>query len=107
MEVLQLTYGDVGFKEIQQFLKQTNKENYTLSIYDMLTQTTAEIECSINDMLPVIIRVVSIEKDFPQWIGVNDLSKSYVVGMNLTRGHILTPGLYEYVNEEIKPSKKD
>ena len=105
MNNIPLTYGNEGFKEIKDFLNQNYNETYTLSIYDMLQQSTVEIECSINDMLPIIMKIVNIEKDFPDWIGVNEISESYVVGMNLTRGHIHAPGIYEFVDGELKENK--
>lgn len=93
---VQLTYGNEGFKEIQEFLKQNYHKDYTLSIYNNCEQTTVEIICTYEDMLDVIIYVANVEHDFPDWIGVNELSDSYVVGMNFTRGHLHTPSVCEW-----------
>lgn len=104
MKLGKLTYGVEGFKEIEAYLRQFKQEGYTLSIFDIMKQSTAEIECSFDDMLKVIELVSSIEHDFPAWIGTNDLSESYVVGMNFTRGKIETPAAYKF--EDNKLTKK-
>lgn len=36
------------------------------------------------------------QNDFPAWIGVNELSDSYVVGLNFTRGHLHTPSVCKW-----------
>lgn len=93
---VQLTYGNDGFKEIQEFLKQNYRKNYTLSIYNNCEHATVEVICAYEDMLDVIIYVTNVEHDFPAWIGENELSDSYVVGMNFTRGHLHTPSICEW-----------
>lgn len=98
MKPVNLTYGNDGFKEIQKFLSENNKEGYTLSLYDLITQTTTEIECTFNEILPIIMQATNIEKDFPEWIGINELTKSFVVGLNFTRGRLHTLSNYKYVN---------
>ena len=47
-------------------------------------------------MLNVIMYVTNVEHDFPAWIGINELSDSYVVGINFTRGYLHTPSIYEW-----------
>jgi len=96
MLLVQLTYGNEGFKEIREFLKQNYHKDYTLSIYNNLEEATVEIECEHEDMLNVIMYVTNAEHDFPAWIGVNELSDSYVVGMDFTRGNIHTPSICEW-----------
>ena len=44
----------------------------------------------------MIMYVTSAEHDFPAWIGGNELSDSYVVGMDFTRGNIHTPSICEW-----------
>jgi len=105
MKHIKLTYGNDGFKEIQKFLDNNHKEGYTLSLYDMITQTTAEIECTFNEILPIIMHVTNMEKDFPAWIGLNDFTKSYVVGLNFSMGRLHTLSSYKYIDgmlEEIE-----
>ena len=58
--------------------------------------STVYVICAYEDMLDVIIYVTNVEHDFPAWIGVNELSDSYVVGMNFTRGHLHTPSICEW-----------
>lgn len=102
MEQMQLTYGTEGFKEIQNFLSTNKKEGYTLSLYDMMTQTTADIECTVGEILPIIMQVTNMEKDFPEWIGINELTKSYVVGLNFSRGRLHTLSSYKYIDGKLE-----
>jgi hypothetical protein len=102
MEPLRLTYGIEGFQEIQNFLRENRKEGYTLSLYDMMTQTTAEIECTVGEILPIIMQVTNMEKDFPAWIGINELTESYVVGLNFTRGRLHTLSSYKYIDGNLE-----
>ena len=91
-----LTYGNEGFKEIRKFLERNYHQDYTLSIYDTLGQDAVEVICDYDSMVDVIAYVSNAEHDFPEWIGVNDLSESYVVGMSFTRGNIKTSSVYEW-----------
>ncbi len=91
-----LTYGNEGFKEIRKFLERNYHQDYTLSIYDTLGQDAVEVICDYDSMVDVIVYVSNAEHDFPEWIGVNDLSESYVVGMSFTRGNIKTSSVYEW-----------
>lgn len=95
---IKLTYGNEGFKEIKDFLKNNYHEGYTLSIFNNLEQATVEIACDFDSMVEVITYVTNVEHDFPEWIGVNELSDSYVLGMNFTRGSIKTPSVCEWKN---------
>lgn len=77
MLLKQLTYGNQGFNEIQEFLKQNYHKNYTLSIYNICEQSTAEIICAYEDMLDVIVYVTNMEHDFPSWCRITEyLSKN-------------------------------
>ena len=95
---VELTYGMEGLKEIRDFLKKNYREDYTLSIFDILEGYALEVVCDFENMLDVIAYVVNLEHDFPAWIGINELSESYVVGLNFTRGHISTMSVYEWKN---------
>lgn len=93
---VQLAYGNDGFKEISDFLKNNYHKDYTLSIFNSLEQATIEVICDFDSMVDVIMYVSNVEHDFPVWIGVNELSDSYVVGMDFTRGHLHTPSVCEW-----------
>ena len=96
MVPMKLTYGNAGFEEIRKFLKDNYDEEYTLSIYDNMGQATIEVICGFDSMVDVIKYVSNAEHDFPEWIGKNELSDSYVVGLNFTRGNFKTPSVYEW-----------
>ena len=96
-----LTYGNVGFNEIRDFLNKHYSKNYTLSIFDTIEQATIEVTCDFEDMVDVIAYVSNIEHDFPAWIGLNELSNSYVVGMAFTRGRLSTPSVCEWKNNTL------
>ncbi len=105
MKELKLSNGTKGFNEIEKYLKENKQDNYTLSIYDEMNESTAEIICSFDQMLSVIMLVTDMEHDFPDWIGMNELSDSYVVGMNFTRGNLHTPNVYEYKDGKLIEKK--
>ncbi len=96
MKEVKLSAGKESFSEIKKYLESNKNLNYSLSIYDEIKQSTAEIMCSFDEFISVIILVSTIEHDFPNWIGINELTDSYVIGMNFTRGTINTPAIYEY-----------
>lgn len=96
MEIVELTYGDECYKEIRKFLNDNYNKDYTLSIFDMLGQTLIEVIADFDSMIDVVAYVINTEHDFPAWIGVNELSDSYVVGMNFTRGNLETSAVYEW-----------
>ena len=93
-----LKYGNEGFREIEAFLNENKREGYTLSLYNIFEESTAEIICPFEEMLSAIMTATNLEHDFPAWIGINEMSDSYVVGLNFTRGNLETPGIYEYKN---------
>ena len=96
MLLKQLTYGNEGIQEISKFLNDNYQEGYSLSIYNILEQDTIEVICDFDSMVDVILYIVNVEHDFPIWIGVNELSDSYVVGLNFTRGRFHTPSVCEW-----------
>lgn len=98
---VKLTYGNEGFEQIKKFLEKNYNKEYTLSIYNTLEQATIEVICDFDNMVDVIAYVSNVEHDFPEWIGVNELSDSYVVGMNFTRGDLKTPSVYEWKDNKL------
>ena len=101
MEPVELTYGTEGFKEIKQFLDNNKNLNYTLLIYNTLDMNAIKVGCNFNEILEVIMLVSNIEHDFPSWIGINEASDSYVVGIEMVRGRIITSAFYEYKDKQL------
>ena len=97
-----LKYGDDGIKGIKDFLKKNRNEVYTLAIYDLIEENTLEIKCKYDEIVEVIEKIITIEHDYPEWIGINELSESYVIGMNFTRGMFHPPAIYEYKDGNLK-----
>ncbi len=100
MKELKLSYGQKSFEEIKKYLEKNYNESYTLAIYDMLEEETAEIECSKDEILPAIMLVTDMEHSFPEWIGINELTDTVVVGMKFTRGHLQTNCSYKYKDRQ-------
>lgn len=88
MDLKYLTCGLECFEELKEFLSENMHTDYTLSIYDLMTNETVEVFCNFEDIPDVVSIFASAEHDFPAWVGVNRLSDSYVVGMNFTRGRL-------------------
>ena len=93
---VKLNSGKEGLEEIREFLKENYHEEYTLSIYNIPERATVEVVCNFESMTDVILYVTNLEHDFPAWIGVNELSDSYVVGMYFTRGRLHTTSVCEW-----------
>lgn len=96
MRIQKLIYGFEGLSEIHDFLRAEKREGYSLSLYNEMDETAAKVACSFDDIEDVIDYVFNLEHDFPDWIGINELSNSYAVGLNFTRGRIKTPGVYRW-----------
>ncbi len=98
---INLAVTDGGRKIAEQFIKENNHNDYSLSIYDELTKNTIEIEANISEIPIIVSYIYQMEHATPlTFIGVNSLSKSYVVGMNLAKGHIEF-GRYKYVDGKL------
>ncbi len=77
------------------------EEEYALSIYDEITKQTIEIDANIKEFPTIVSIIYRAEHATPlTFIGINKLTKSYVVGMSLTKGHIET-GNYKYLDGKL------
>lgn len=96
-----LAITDGGISITEEFIDKNKHEDYTLSVYDEMTQKTIEVEANINEMPIIISDIYRIEHATPMtFIGVNKLTKSYVVGMTLAKGHIEF-GNYKYIDGKL------
>ena len=97
-----LAVTDGGESLVQAFIEQNKHDDYTLSIFDSNTNQTVEIMCDINNMPRIVSFIYNLEHATPlTFIGLNAISKSYVVGMNLTRGRIEF-GVYQDVDGHLE-----
>ena len=97
-----LAITDGGSSIAKEFIDKNKYEDYTLSIYDELTSGTIEINASIDEMPSIIAMVYRVEHATPMtFIGLNKATKSYVVGMNLTKGKFEI-GYYNYVDGKLQ-----
>ena len=80
---IDLAITDGGSSIVKDFIDENRYDDYTLSIYDEITKNTIEIDAKINEMPIIVSMVYKVEHATPMtFIGVNKLTKSYVVGMN-------------------------
>ena len=99
---LDLAITDAGRGIIQAFIKDNLYENYSLSIFDTLTENTIDIECELNQIPQIVSYIYRIEHGTPlSFIGINSWTNSYVVGMQFTKGHI-NFGSYTFNNGKLK-----
>lgn len=97
-----LAITDCGKSLMEKFIKQYKNEGYTLSIYDDITKNTIEIDASIIEIPEIASKIYRAEHATPMnFIGINSLTDSYIVGMTLTKGHI-DFGYYKYINGNLK-----
>ena len=96
-----LAITDGGISIAEEFIDKNKYEDYTLSVHDEMTKKTIEVEANINEMPIIISDIYRIEHATPMtFIGVNKLTKSYVVGMTLAKGHIEF-GNYKYIDGKL------
>lgn len=100
---IQLPMGNKCFDAIHDFFTVSEdffvEKQYTLSFYDQLNYGTLEVIADYKDYEKIIKYVSIVEHDFPEWIGANDLSESFVVGINFTRGNLKTNSVYKWKGE--------
>lgn len=98
-----LAVHDGGQSMVAKFIEENNHPDYSLSIFDNLTKGTVEIDAPLSEMPKIVSYVYATEKASPlTFICVNSASKSYVVGMSLTRGRFQCPGSYKAEGGQLK-----
>ena len=101
VEDISLALGGVSTL-VETFINENTKEDYSLSIYDILSGNTIEISCDLSEMPQLVEYIYQLEKGTPlTFVGLNSMSKSYVVGMSICRGRIEF-GEYIAENGELK-----
>lgn len=92
-----LAVGSGAFDIVKKFIAENRYDGYTLSIFDIESARTVEIECDVDDMPSIVFDIYHLEKATPMtFIGVNPASDSYVVGMRLVRGRVKLSSRYTY-----------
>lgn len=80
---------------VQSYINKFYHSDYSLSIFDIRTNRTIEIDCEVRNIPTLVTLVFNIEKAAPlSFIGGNCISDSYVVGMPLNMG-MLEKGCYK------------
>lgn len=102
MEPMYLSDGKEAFTEIKDYIRRNFRPRFTLSLFDTEQEETAEIECDVSDMVDCIYDASRMEGAYPVWIGINEITDSYVVGMPFKNGNIETPSVYEYSDGELE-----
>lgn len=86
---------DMGYSIVKAFIEKHPHNEWTLSIYDMLSQSNIEIACAVSEIPKIVSFIYKTEHAAPiSFIAENPLSESYVVGMSCTRGRLRIPGIY-------------
>lgn len=99
-----LAGSDAGRSLLDKFISEHPHDGWTLSIYNTLSETTAEIDCQVEEISQIAAFVYNLEHAFPMtFIGENPVSESYVVGMCCTRGRLDFPGIYRAEGGKLKP----
>lgn len=98
-----LAGADGGYSRVKEFIGLYPHENWTLSIYNTLDESNAEIDCQVKDIPQIVSFIYNLEHAYPmEFIGENPLTKCYVIGMALTKGRIQTPGVYLADNGKLR-----
>lgn len=95
--------GDAGYSVAKSFIEKHVHAGWMLSILDVITGSTIEIDCrDLVEMPRVVSYVYNIERAAPMtFIGENPMTESYVVGMTCTRGRLNIPGIYTVENGKL------
>lgn len=89
---------------VEGFINKYKHDNYYLSIYDTNSSNLVNIECKLEEMPYIIEYVYQTEHASPlTFIGVTDVTESYVVGMTFAKGRI---EFGDYVFKDRKLIKK-
>lgn len=71
-------------------------QGWSLSIFDTLSHSTVEIEAPVEEMSKIAAYVYTLEHAAPlDFIGLNSLTDSIVVGMPLYKGNLHTGCCYK------------
>lgn len=101
-----LAGSDAGLSLMEKFISEHLHSGWALSIFDELTETTAEIDCPVEEIPQIASYIYNLEHAAPMtFIGENPQTESYVVGMRCTRGRINFPGLYRAEGGKLRPLK--
>ena len=99
-----LAGSDAGYSLLNDFIDKHPHEGWTLSIYNVLEEATAEIDCPVEAIPQITSCIFNLEHAAPMvFIGENALSESYVVGICCTRGRLSFPGLYRAEGGKVIP----
>ena len=98
-----LAGNDAGYSVMESFIKEHAHIGWTLSVFDVLTESTIEIDCSnLAEMPKVVSYIYNLEHAAPiTFIYENPATESYVVGMTCTRGNLNIPGAYKAENGKL------
>lgn len=98
-----LAGNDAGHSITEQFLEEHPHQGWSLSIFDTVSESTAEIECDTKNMPKIVSAIYNMEHAYPMtFIGENPMTESYVVGMRCTRGRFEIPGVYKDIDGKLQ-----
>lgn len=87
---------DAGWSLVDNFIKEHEHPGWSLSIFDLHTKSTIEVECDLLEMPIIVAYIYNLEHAYPMtFIGENPLTESYVIGMRCTRGRIDIPSIWK------------
>lgn len=88
--IRELTYSPKDFEMAKEFIQENYHKDFTLSFFDSLTGQTFEVTNSVSEILnevpSILAYISSMEHTFVNWIGINSLSDSYVISIDITKG---------------------
>lgn len=90
-----LARNDGGFSILKEFIEENHHEDWSLSIYDVIKNATAEIDCKTDEIPQIVSFIYCSEHANPLlFVAENPLTECYVVGMRCTMGKLKIPGIY-------------
>lgn len=86
---IKLSYCEKDAIDILTFIRNNNEEDFTLVFYDIISSKTIEIKNKVetltdDDILNIVNNMFEMEHTFGYFVGKNNLTKSYIIGINFT-----------------------
>ena len=92
---INLPMGTRCIHSIREFLETSDQKDYSLMFFDHLTDSYTTVIAEFEDYVNVVVYLINVEHDFPEWIALDEITRSYLIGMSFTRGNV-TAGTYKW-----------
>lgn len=83
--------------DVEEFISEHYYGDFQLSIFDVVSGSLLDIDCSVSEINSVLSCIMAIEKSKVLFVGLNSVSHCYTAVLAFEEG-MFEPGYYEYKN---------